>query len=315
MAERAPFVSVVVPTYNLAVYTADALKSAQQQTFTDFEVVIVDDGSTDDTVAVIQPFLSDPRFTLIRQENQGTAGARNTAISHSRGDWIAFLDCDDLWLPDKLETQVGVIEAYPGAALIFGNGVEFTEEGDFGPFYRKREVFPDGAGLRRILKCNCFWTCSVMVRRRDVLDVGMLRGELPGVDDYDLWLRILEGGGEARGVWEPVARYRKRRDSQGVNKAQMLELLLRVYQDARDRLADPELKAVARQCVARVRSDLLMVKARRSVDAGSADWRACRRYLYRAWREYPRRMKPIAILLASLLGRRGSVAERLARKW
>ena len=315
MAEAAPFVSVVVPTYNLAVYTADALESARQQTFTDFEVVIVDDGSTDDTIGVIEPFLADPRFTLIRQENQGTAGARNTAISRSRGEWIAFLDCDDMWEPNKLEAQARLIEEYPRAALIFSNGTEFTEDGDFGPFYRKREVFPDGAGLRRIVECNCFWTCSVMVRRQDVLDAGMLRKDLPGVDDFDLWLKILERGGEARGVWEPVARYRKRHDSQAVNKTRMLELLLRVYEDFRDRAVDPGLKSIARRCVARVRSDLLMVKARQSLDGGSTDWRECRRYLYRAWREYPRRTKPVMMLVTSLLGGGGSVAKRLARKW
>ncbi len=315
MPHHAPFISVVVPTYNLARYTAEALQSARDQTFADFEVVVVDDGSTDNTVEVVETFLADPRFALIRQENRGTAAARNTAISRARGEWVAFLDCDDLWLPEKLEKQAQVIEAHPGAALIFTNGVEFTQDGDFGPFYRKREVFPDGVGLRRVLECNCFWACSVMVRRRDVLDVGMLRSDLPGVDDYDLWLKILERGGEPRGVWEPVTRYRKRADSQGVDKAVMYGRLLRVYEDARDRIVDPELKTVAERCVARVRSDLLMVKARRSVDGESIDWRACRSHLYKAWREYPRRAKPIGMLIASVLGRRKSVVERLARKW
>jgi len=311
MAERAPFVSVIMPTYNLVAYTADALDSVRAQTFADFEVVIVDDGSTDNTVDIVKPFLADPRFRLIEQPNAGTSAARNTAISHAVGEWIALLDCDDLWLPDKLARQAELIAEHPDAALVFGNGIEFNETGDEWPFYRKREVFPDGAGLDRLLKGNCFWALTVMVRRRDVLDAGMLRADTPGVDDYDLWLKVLEDGGVARGVWEPIARYRKRRDSQGVNKAVMFELLLKVYEDARDRQPDPRLRSLAEDRLARTRSDLLLVKARQSLE----DTAACRKYMFAAWRQYPRRLKPIAMLAALTMGRRGSVAKALARKW
>ncbi len=313
MPETAPLVSVVIPTYNLAAYTAEALESVRAQTLGDYEVVIVDDGSTDNTVEVIQPFLKDSRFKLIEQPNQGTAAARNTAISNARGQWIAFLDCDDLWLPAKLEKQAEVIEANPRAALIFGNGIEFDETGDTGVFYRKPEVFPDGVGLERVLRRNCFWACSVMVRRQDVLDAGMLRVDLPGVDDYDLWLKVLERGGDARGVWEPVARYRKRRDSQGLNKRLMFERLLRVYQDASERIPNPRLKSIARDCVARVSSDLLMTQARQSLGAG--DIHGCGKCLRGAWRRYPKRMKPIALLALCAIGRRESAARALARKW
>jgi len=315
MAEQAPFVSVIVPTYNRARYTGEALDSILAQTFPDFEAVIVDDGSTDDTLDVIRPYLSDSRFKLIQQANQGTAAARNTAISHARGEWIAFLDCDDLWLPRKLALQAEVIRSYPRAALIFGNGIEFDEERDIGPFFRKREVFPDGADLRRVLTRNCFWTSSVMVRRRDVLEVGMLRADASGVDDYDLWLKVLERGGETRGVWEPVVRYRKRKESQGTNKAVMFGRLLRVYEEACERLDEPCLKAVAQYCVARARADLLMVKARESLGEGSSGLPACRRYMYAAWRECPANTKPLRLLLMSLIGRRRSVAKALARKW
>lgn len=313
MPQQAPFVSVVVPTYNLARYTGEALESIQAQTFPDFEAIIVDDGSTDDTLDVIRPYLSDPRFRLIEQANQGTAAARNTAITVASGEWIAFLDCDDLWLPEKLERQVELIKAHPRAALVFSNGIEFTENGDDGLFYRKREVFPDGADLSRVLMRNCFWPCSVMVRRSDVLEVGLMRTDISGVDDFDLWLKILERGGEARGLWEPLARYRKRTDSQGRNKAVMFERLAQTCGDACDRLDSPRPKAVARFCAARARGDMLMVRARESLQ--TEDWPACRRHMYAAWRTCPGATKPLRMLLMSLIGLKGSVARTLSRKW
>lgn len=315
MHERWPFVSVVIPTYNLARYTSEALTSVQAQTFTDFEVVIVDDGSTDDTIQIVQPFLSDSRFNLIQQENHGTAAARNTAVRHARGKWVAFLDCDDLWLPDKLEKQVALIEADPGASLVFGNGIEFAEDGDTGYFYRKREAFPDGVGLPRLLKGNCFWSCSVMVRREDIMNVGLLRTDVSGVDDYDLWLKVLGLGGVARGLWEPIARYRKRGDSQGRDKSTMYATLLRVYEAACDRLTDSAMKSIASAGAARVRSDLLLVKARQALCEGPEGTRACGKLLYSAWREYPERKKPLILFALSLVGCRRRVAKTLARKW
>ena len=101
-------VSVIVPAYNAAGYIGEALASVASQSLADWEAIIVDDGSTDSTCECVQPFLEDPRFSLIEQENKGVSAARNAAVRRAVGDWVAFLDADDAWLPEKLETQVSL---------------------------------------------------------------------------------------------------------------------------------------------------------------------------------------------------------------
>src|SRR5262249_23742907 len=107
-----PEVSVVIPSYNSAKYLRDAVDSVLKQTFRDFEVVVVDDGSTDDTQAVICRYVSSVRY--IRQDNSGVADARNRGIEASRGHYIAFLDADDTWLKHKLEVQLTELKKKPG---------------------------------------------------------------------------------------------------------------------------------------------------------------------------------------------------------
>src|SRR5215510_618603 len=111
-----PPVSVIMPTFNRADTIKRAIRSVQAQTFTDWELIVVDDGSTDNTVALIEG--CDPRLKLIRQENQGTAGARNAGLHASAGSYIAFLDSDDEWLPHHLELCVGFLEALPGEQFV-----------------------------------------------------------------------------------------------------------------------------------------------------------------------------------------------------
>src|SRR5438552_2217371 len=120
-------VSVIVPTYNRRETIQAAIASVQRQTFADWELVVVDDGSTDDTAALIEG--SDPRLVLIRQKNQGVNGARNTGMLRARGQYIAFLDSDDEWLPHHLELSVAFFRAFPGEDFLSG---EFSEEGGCG---------------------------------------------------------------------------------------------------------------------------------------------------------------------------------------
>jgi len=140
-----PAVSVVVPSYNLAAVIRETLDSLRRQTFADFEVIVVDDGSRDESVKVIEPYTADSRFKLIAQTNQGTAAARNKAISAASGEWIAFLDADDIWMPENLFRRMVIVHQHPDAALVFSNGMEFSDSGDVGPFYRSRDKLPDGA--------------------------------------------------------------------------------------------------------------------------------------------------------------------------
>ena len=120
-------VSVIVPTFNRRETIQAAIASVQRQTFSDWELIVVDDGSTDDTAALIEG--SDPRLVLIRQKNQGVNAARNAGMLRARGQYIAFLDSDDEWLPHHLELSVAFFRAFPGEDFLSG---EFSEEGGSG---------------------------------------------------------------------------------------------------------------------------------------------------------------------------------------
>jgi glycosyltransferase involved in cell wall biosynthesis len=114
-----PTVSVLMPAFNAARTIAPAIRSVLAQTRADFELIVVDDGSSDETRRVVEPFLADPRLVLVSQENRGLAGARNAGLAQSRGRFVSPLDADDLWLPRYLETALAVLEPRSPYAYVF----------------------------------------------------------------------------------------------------------------------------------------------------------------------------------------------------
>src|SRR6266478_2733302 len=123
-----PRVSVIIPIYNGAATIEHALRSVFEQTFTDFEIVVVDDGSTDDTPSLLAKF--EDRITIVRQRNKGLPGARNAGVAASRGELLALIDHDDQWLPRKLELTVAAILDNPGAALVYSDMIVVNEAGE-----------------------------------------------------------------------------------------------------------------------------------------------------------------------------------------
>jgi glycosyltransferase involved in cell wall biosynthesis len=206
MGSTEPTVSVIIPTYNCAPYVAAAVESALAQTYRPLEVIVVDDGSTDGTAAVLRPYAG--RIVALRQANGGAAAARNAGIGRARGEVLAFLDADDLWLPGKLERQVSVLRRHPKVDLVFTDGCTFARDGDVHPsilghlsqhFARVRPWLPGGGeagqvvvrpGRPDLLFCNFIYTPGVVVRRACLDAVGSFDETLPTCEDYDLWLRI-----------------------------------------------------------------------------------------------------------------------------
>ena len=195
---REPFVSVVVTTYNQAPYIAAAIDSVLCQTYRHHEVIVVDDGSTDTTSQVLDRFRG--KAILLRQTNQGVAAARNTGVLQARGDFVALLDGDDLWEPDKLSVQVGAALANPESGLIVADGVQFD-----GPRIIKDSLI--GAPVRRLMdpatpattlwahrhfvNANFVSTASqVMVPSEVLRRVGPSDTSLALVSDWDLYFRI-----------------------------------------------------------------------------------------------------------------------------
>ncbi|MFL5242852.1 MAG: glycosyltransferase [Gemmataceae bacterium] len=182
-----PAVSVVIATYNYGRFLAGALNSVLGQSFRNLEVIVVDDGSSDDTRSVIEPFLADSRLQYVRVNHLGQPAAKNTAIRLAQAPLIAFLDADDLWLPNKLEQQLALLETRPEVGVVYGRRLLMDELGrDLecqSPECRRGDV------LAALLHDNFICFSSVVVRRRVPDEVGLFDETLPLAIDYDLWLR------------------------------------------------------------------------------------------------------------------------------
>jgi glycosyltransferase involved in cell wall biosynthesis len=192
-------VSVVVPTYNYGRFIGETLDSLRAQTYEEWECVVVDDGSTDDTEEVVaRVSASDARVRYLRQANQRQAVAKNTGLADARGRYVQFLDADDLLEPRKLERQVAFLEANPAADIVYG-GVRYfhTERPDERLYGMHGEAGPwlpelSGAGrelVAALVRMNILAINSALVRREVFEDVGPFDPVLPPVEDWDYWLR------------------------------------------------------------------------------------------------------------------------------
>ena len=203
-----PKVSVVIPAYNTEQFLAETIRSVLDQTYGDYEVIVVDDGSSDGTLGVARSF--EPGVKVLSQPNGGPASARNLAIRDARGDYIAFLDSDDLWTKDKLEEQVAFMERNPAVDLVYSEALMFTgNNGD--RKVSEKFGFPYDPSFRSLLFGNYIPNSTVMIRRSCVDKVGLLneRRELVGVEDYEYWLRVAKRSTMA-GIPRPLMYYRVR---------------------------------------------------------------------------------------------------------
>ncbi len=182
-----PKVSVIIPAYNAMNYLSETLDSVLNQTFEDFEVLIINDGSKD---RIVQWFseLRDSRVQLISQENQRIAAARNTGISHAKGEYIAFLDADDLWEPTKLEVQVRFLEEHPSVGIVHTWTRLIDPQSQ--PTGRILTSQAEGNPWKHLLQKNTIVTSSVMIRSVCLQTVGGFSPDLHYCEDTDLWIRL-----------------------------------------------------------------------------------------------------------------------------
>jgi glycosyltransferase involved in cell wall biosynthesis len=184
----APAVTIVVTSYNYGRYVGAALESVRAQTAGDFECVVVDDGSTDDSIAVIESFLTDPRFRLVRQQNGGVSNARNVGIGLARGEFVAFLDADDLWQPTKLERQLDRFRDKPDLGVVYTRRTIIGADDDPRPC--GDPVSPAGEVVGPLFRQNFVCFSSAMVRTEAAVRVGGFDERLGLAVDYDFWLRV-----------------------------------------------------------------------------------------------------------------------------
>jgi teichuronic acid biosynthesis glycosyltransferase TuaG len=219
-------VSIVTPAYRAARFIGETIRSVQAQTYRDFEMLIVDDCSPDDTAAVVERVAAgDSRIRLLRQStNSGPAAARNRALAESRGRWIAFLDSDDLWLPRKLERQLEFHRAQ-GAKISF---TEFRRVDAEGSRLGRLITVRDWLDYGRLLCDTGMATSTVIVDRARTGPFSMKKTYY---DDYACWLELLRSGGRAVGLHEDLMRYRVVGGSVSRNKLKSARHVWRTYRE------------------------------------------------------------------------------------
>jgi len=209
-------VSVIIPVYKVEKYIRAALESALLQSYKSFEILIIDDGSPDKSIEICQQFL-DPRIKIIRQENRGLAEARNTGIRHASGEYIAFLDGDDVWLPGKLERHIEHLNSSPGVGISFSCSEFIGETGlSLHTFQRPKlkNITPE-----YMLCCNPVGNGSAGVFRRQVFEAIAFQDKdnnqvyfdktFPMSQDIECWLRIvIQTAWQIEGIPEPLTLYR-----------------------------------------------------------------------------------------------------------
>lgn len=194
-----PLVTVIIPAYNYAQFISETLASVQAQTYQHWECIVVDDGSTDNTSAVVASFSrKESRVRVIRQENKGLAAARNTGIANSTGEYVQFLDADDLLESKKLERQIEFLEQHSDVDIVYGDvryfrtgnpeQLLFSQASENAPW-----VVPLSAKgkdvLLSMLRNNFMVVSSPLLRRSVISDVGPFDGVVKGVEDWEYWLR------------------------------------------------------------------------------------------------------------------------------
>lgn len=213
--------SVIIPVYNVEQYIAETINSVLQQTYTNFELLIIDDGSPDNSVNICQSF-TDSRIKIIRQQNRGVAAARNTGIRHSQGEYLAFLDADDLWLPNKLEKHLEHLESLPTVGVSFSRSAFIDEAGKPLKLYQMSKL-KDITPLDLLCRTP-IGNGSAAVFRREVFAEIKFKDNLYGVtedfyfnedrnlhpsEDVECWLRIaIQTNWKMEGVAAPLTLYR-----------------------------------------------------------------------------------------------------------
>jgi hypothetical protein len=292
-------VSVIIPVYSVEKYIATTVQSVLEQTYKNFELLIIDDGSPDRSIEICQQF-TDPRIKIIRQGNRGVCAARNTGIRHAQGEYLAFLDGDDLWLPEKLEKHIEHLENLPTVGVSFSHSAFINEAGQPLGIYQMSKLKAITPAF--VLCRNPIGNGSTPVIRQQVFEAIRFQDNLYGVEgfyfderlrhfeDVECWLRIaLQTDWQIEGIPEALTLYRVTSGGASANLLKQLEDLEKVLEKTR---------SYAPELIARwgnpAKAYELRFLARRAVrqQAASTAVEMAHRALFTHWRillEEPRR--------------------------
>ena len=225
-----------MPAHNTGALIADAIRSVMGQTCQDFELIVVDDGSTDDTAARVRAFDGDPRIRLIQQPNRGPSAARNAGIARAHGEYVAMLDSDDIWLPQYLELMAAALDSDPAAGLAYTDAWVLDERTrrirrTTMMHYQRPPAHPpaDPQRFLRLLLDRNFVYTSVTVRRSVLGAVGGFDERLWAGEDWELWLRVVAAGHRPLRAADVLAIHRLRPGSLSADLPRMIEGVCEVY--------------------------------------------------------------------------------------
>lgn len=273
-----PAVSVIMPVFNVELYVEAGIQSVLAQTWRDFELIIVNDGSTDRTPTLLDSFAAaDQRVRVLHKVNGGISSARNLALRTATGDLIALLDGDDTWDPEFLESQIAVLEAHPDIDVVTANARNVGGHQDGEPARPWPDARPQPDLLSMVADEQAIFIMCVF-RRRVFEQIGAFDESLPTNEDYDYWLRAAMAGFRFHRNARPLGGYRRRSDSLSASAVNMLHGILRVYDKLRPALANRPLERhVLDTQVARFETEQLRALARSAIAAG--DMRAAEQLL------------------------------------
>ncbi len=225
MSDSQTLVSIVMPAYNCEKYVVEAINSILAQTYRNWELLVLDDGSKDNTLRIIKEFSQkDSRIkALPNGKNMGVSATRNRGIELASGEWIAFLDSDDMWKPEKIEKQFEIVEK-EAAEFLFTGSSYINEEGE--SFKGIFEV-PEKVTYKKLRNQNVISCSSVLVKKKYFKNIKMEKDEMH--EDYAVWLRILKLGVIAYGVNEPLLIYRISKNSKSGNKMKTVKMTYKVF--------------------------------------------------------------------------------------
>jgi glycosyltransferase involved in cell wall biosynthesis len=307
-----PRVSIVIPTFNLARYIGRTLDSVFAQTYTDYEVIVVDDGSTDDTPQVLAQYAG--RLQYHYQANRGVAAARNTALAKANGELIAYLDADDMWYPEKLARQVDFLDRHEECGIVHSDTavIDETDGIIYAGFNKqtRREV-PQGRCLMTLVRNAHIQPLTVLERRKCVEQTSGFDERLRGVDDCMRWILLGIEGVQFGYIDAPLAMYRWRAGQFSYTRtywqafATMFELLLK-EKDLESR-GGREVANVVRNRLYAIRRELAYLDR---IEGRSDD---ARRTLMGLAREWPLRVQLYVDLLKCFAAQRFSLPSEMSR--
>ena len=247
MTSKPTTFSIVIPAYNSKATIGSAIESVQRQSRADFELIIVDDGSTDDTASRVEPFLRRRRIRLISQRNLGVAAALNRGIGSARGQYISFLGSDDLWLPHYLAAMAATLDGDPEAAVAYTDAW-ILDEGTrrirrvtaMGPFHPPEAPRQPSEFFRSLLERGNYVFAGTTIRRWVFDKVGIFRADLRSAEDYELWLRIASRGYRFVRCPLKLAIYRQRPGQLSADRRSMLLRAAEVFQIVAEQYDVPE---------------------------------------------------------------------------